>query len=352
MHTYLGNSLTLSYLASFVAALLLSMLFTFVMMKALPMLGIVDKPDARKIHKKPMPRMGGPAIYVAFVIPMLLLYYFDTPQKGIIIGGGIVLAVGVVDDIFGVRATVKLLVLFLLTLLLKRYGLAANLPFERIGIDREIGNTVVSLLWIVGITSAMNALDHMDGLAGGVSLVACLSYLAVSLQTSNFFWGLLSVCLAGSLSGFLCFNWHPARIFMGDSGSFFLGFTLAAVGLMGGWSENPVKAATIPILILSLPIFDLGYVILSRWMNGTTKTVFEAITYCGKDHIGHRMMTTGLGQAKAAALVCLFSATVSISALTIRRVDAFGVFLLLLQISCMYMLLLSIMRGSRSARGI
>lgn len=334
-----------SYLGCAVLAFILSSVFTLVLVKILPRFGILDKPNERKIHKHPIPRMGGPAICFAFVIPMIVLGYYDNTQKGIIIGGGVALLVGILDDIYGVKATVKLLVLFLLTLLLRKYGLATNLPFYKLGLPNEITNILVSLFWIVGVTSAINALDHMDGLASSVSLIACLSYLAVSLQTGDYFWGLVSISLAGSLLGFLCFNWNPAKIFMGDSGSFFLGFTLSSIGVMGGWSENSLKSAFIPILILSLPIFDLIYVIISRYWNGTTKTIVEAIIYCGKDHIGHRLMKLGLKQKMTAIVVCVFCSAISISSLTIRNASNFEVFLLVLQILLMYFALVLLMNG-------
>jgi len=297
-------------------------------------------------HTKAMytPRMGGLGIYIAFVCPMLMLYYFDDTQKGIMLGSGIALLIGILDDVWGVKATIKLISIFLLTLLLKKYGVTSNLPFQKFGVNSDIANTVVSLVWIAGITSAINALDHMDGLAGGVSLVACLSYFAVSLQTYNFFWGLISISLAGAMLGFLFFNKNPAKIFMGDSGSFFIGFTLAATGLMGGWSSNPIKASIIPVLILSLPIFDLAFVIISRHLNGTTKTLREAITYCGKDHIGHRMIKLGFSQKSAAWIICIFSLAVSISAITVRNLSGCEALLILFQIVLMYLVVLLMMK--------
>jgi UDP-GlcNAc:undecaprenyl-phosphate GlcNAc-1-phosphate transferase len=331
-------------LASFFIALILSLAITFLLLKILPFLGILDHPNERKIHLKAVPRMGGFGIYCAFVAPMLLLHYFDNTQKGIIIGAGIAMLIGILDDIKGVPALIKLIALLLLTLLLKQYGIVSTLPFHKIGLDNNITNILVSMLWIVGITSAMNALDHMDGLAAGISFIACLSYLAVSIQMSNFFWGLLAVSLAGSLLGFLCFNWNPAKIFMGDSGSFFIGFTLAATGLMGGWSSNPLKATIIPILILSLPIVDLAYVLISRYKNGTTKSIAKAITYCGKDHIGHRIMKVGLSQKSSAGIILFFSATISISALKIRSSTVFESLLLFLQVGCMYFVFLFFLR--------
>lgn len=327
------------YIFAFTVALFLSLFLTGVSVFLLKKLNIMDWPGHRKIHTKPVPRMGGVAIYIAFIIPMIAIMYFDDTQKGIIIGSGIALLVGAVDDIWHVSAVIKLISLFTLTILIWRYGVVTSFPFHRIGLNSEIINLLITMLWLTGICSAVNALDHMDGLAGGVSLIAAFAYFAVSVQTGQFFWGLLSISLAGSLLGFLCFNRHPAKIFMGDSGSFFLGFSLASIGIMGGWSENPVKAAIIPTAVLSIPIFDLCYVIVSRVLNGTTNSIKDSITYCGKDHIGHRLCKLGLSQPVAVKMVFLISATVAISALVIRRADFLESMLLFIQIVMIYILL-------------
>jgi len=304
---------------------------------------VLDHPDPRKIHTTPTPRMGGVAIYIAFVIPMVLVMYFDRPQQGIIIGSGIALLIGAMDDIWGVSAVIKLIALFLLTVLIWKFGVITNLPFERFGLPHEISNLILTMLWLTGITSAMNALDHMDGLAGGIAVVAAWAYFAVSLQTQQYFWGLISIALIGSLLGFLFFNRHPAKIFMGDSGSFFLGFSLAAIGIMGGWSKNPIKASVVPVAILSVPIFDLCYVIFFRRFNGTTHSLKEAIVYCGKDHIGHRLTDLGFTQVGAVRVVYLISATIAASALVLRHTEILETILLLIQIFMVYIVVIALM---------
>jgi UDP-GlcNAc:undecaprenyl-phosphate GlcNAc-1-phosphate transferase len=309
---------------------------------------VMDQPDLRKIHKIPVPRMGGVVIYIAFVLPMLLLWNFSNPQKGIIIGAGIALLIGMADDLWGVPAYIKLIALFVLTLLIWRFGVITSLPFDKICCVSPMMSTflnlIITMLWIAGICSSINALDHMDALAGGISICAAAAYLAVSLRTGQAFWGLMSIGLIGSLAGFLIYNRHPAKIFMGDSGSLCLGFSLAAIGIMGGWSQNPIKAIVVPVAILSLPIFDLAYVIISRRLDGTTKTIMESITYCGKDHIGHRLCKMGFSQMSAVRIIYLIAVTIAISALVIRNTDSLESFLLLLQIFLVYIILMIFMR--------
>ncbi|MBN1864033.1 MAG: undecaprenyl/decaprenyl-phosphate alpha-N-acetylglucosaminyl 1-phosphate transferase [Victivallales bacterium] len=337
------------YSMTLVSAFLASLAMTPAAILALLKFNIMDIPDERKIHKKPVPRMGGVAIYAAFAVPLVVFSLFGKisdpePLIGILLGGGIALLIGCADDIWHVPAILKLVALVALTLLIWRFGVITNMPIDSlIGIDNEILNTslnlVLTTLWIVGVTSAMNALDHMDSLAGGVSIVASLTYFAVSLQTGQTQWALISLALIGSLAGFLCYNVHPARVFMGDSGSFFLGFSLATIGIFGGWSSNPVKAAIIPVAVLSVPIFDLVYVIVSRRIAGTTSSISESIRYCGKDHIGHRLMDLGFPAPSAAALICFIAATVSISSLTIRHANYLESTLLLIQIIMIFVTL-------------
>lgn len=331
------------YIFSFMLSFAVSFVLIPIIITVLRKLDILDRPDHRKVHKAPIPRMGGIAIYIGFVIPMLFIMFYDNPQKGIVYGAGIALVVGAIDDILGISAIIKLIVLFALTLLIGRYGVITSFPFHYIGLNDYLCNTALTALWIVGICSAMNALDHMDGLAGGIAAIAAITYFMVSVTTGQVFWGLMSISLLGALCGFLIYNRHPARIFMGDSGSFFLGFSLASIGVMGGWSEVPVKGAVIPLAVLSLPVFDLAYVILYRRFTGVTKSIAESITYCGKDHIGHRLTNIGFSVPNAVRLVYLVSATVSISALTIRNTNFYESILLAFQIALIYIMLLILM---------
>jgi UDP-GlcNAc:undecaprenyl-phosphate GlcNAc-1-phosphate transferase len=332
-----------TYLLVFTVAVALSFVLTAISLRVLPRLGIMDQPNERKLHTTPVPRMGGVAVYVAFALSMVLSGQLDGPQKGVIIGSGVALLIGMVDDIRGVPAPVKLVFLFLLTLLMHEFDVATNLPCPIPGISPNLFNLAVTMLWLTGICSAMNALDHMDALAGGIAVIAALSYVAVSIQTGQMLWGLTSIALVGGLVGFLWYNRHPAQIFLGDSGSFFLGFSLAAIGIMGGWSERPVKAAIVPIAVLSLPIFDFIYVLVVRHVQGTTHGLREAISYCGKDHFGHRLLGMGFRQVAAARLAYLLAATVAISALVLRDTEGLEAWLLVIQVIMIYSVLSTIM---------
>lgn len=339
------------YCLTLAVSFAVSCALTFILIHVLKKLDIMDKPDPRKIHKKPIPRMGGIAIYVGFIVPMFIGMDFSGPQLGIMIGSGLALLIGVFDDIWHVPATFKLIFLFLLTLLIWRFGIVTNFPFP-MEKYRDTINIILTMLWLTGLCSAINAIDHMDGLAAGISTIASLTYLAVSLQSGQWIWGLVSISMIGSLLGFLLFNRHPAKIFMGDSGSFFLGFSLGAIGIMGGWSKNPIKSAIIPFAVLSIPIMDLLYVIITRRLTGITNSLKESITYCGKDHIGHRFYRFGFTQVNSVRIIYLVSATVSISALIIRYTGEVESFLLLFQILMIYIIIFILMRHPKQHNSI
>ena len=346
------------YPVIFIASLLVALILMPVIIWLLIRFDIMDHPDHRKIHVKPIPRMAGVAIYLAFAFPLLFFFTQNgLPEawKGVLYGSGIALLIGCADDIWGIPAVIKLIALFLLTLFIWHFGIITNLPICKFfGIENVFlhtaSNLVITMLWLVGICSAINALDHMDGLAGGVSIIAAFAYFSVSIQTGQAEWAIITLALMGSLLGFLCYNKHPAKVFMGDSGSFFLGFSLASIGIMGGWSENPIKAGIIPIAILSVPIFDLCYVIITRRLNGTTNSIRESITYCGKDHIGHRLYNMGFSQARSAFLVFLVAFAISISALTIRQANYLESILLLIQIIMIYVIMAIFMEIVTSVR--
>lgn len=333
-----------TYLIAGICSLVLSVILMPVTIFLLKKFNVLDIPNKRKIHSEPIPRMAGITMFIAFAVPVLILSPDNIKWQGVIYGSGIALLIGCADDIWGVPAVIKLICLFGLTLFIWHFGIITNLPVTKIfGIVNEkiniACNLVITMLWLTGICSAVNALDHMDGLAGSVSLVAACAYLAVSMQSNQLEWAVVSIALIGSLIGFLLFNIHPAKVFMGDSGSFFLGFSLASIGIMGGWSPNPIKAAVIPIAVLSMPIFDLFFVIIIRMLNGTTNSILESIKYCGKDHIGHRLKKMGFSQRICVSIVCLVSVTISISALVIRHTLFWESLLLLIQIFMIYIIL-------------
>lgn len=304
-----------SYTELFLAGCAISLIATPLVQYLAKKIGALDYPGPEKIHRKVTPRLGGIAVALGFLIPTLCRWPQLGAEKGVIVGGLISLAIGIVDDLHRLSAVIKLLVIFLVTIILARFGVILHLfPVWWL-------NLVFTMVWITGVISAVNALDHMDGLVPGIAVIASLAFSAVAVQIGSWTWGVLAVTLAGSALGFLRYNFHPATIFLGDSGSFFIGYTLAVLGVLGQWSTNPFKSAIIPIIILGLPLFDLAYVIVVRQINGLTKSIKEIITFNGKDHFTHRLLGLGFSKTDAVLFGYLVAACLSSGAVIMRNLS-------------------------------
>ena len=314
------------YIQVGVSAFLLSALLMPVAIIVLRRLGVVDRVAADKIHDRPVPRGGGIVIFIAFAVAVVLPWYRDHPMIGVLIGAGICLLVGAIDDIRGgIPAVWKFLTLLAVTCIMSFYGVKLNL-FP----NHPIVDLVITMLWIVGVTSAFNGIDNMDGLASGVAAIVATMYLVIALQaflavgteTSLSWFGMLASGLIGANLGFLIYNFRPARIFMGDSGSFFLGFTLAALGVMGEWTEARITSCTIPILILGVPIFDFAYILIARIIRGDTRSLRAVIEHCATDHLSHRLTWIGFSQRKAVLFIYLIAGALGITGLLLRNSDS------------------------------
>jgi len=287
--------------------------------------GMMDQPNARKVHTVPIPRLGGVAIYGAFMLGLILFAdRFYIPQLiSIIVGATWVSFLGLWDDRVGLNAWIKLLGQVFAALLLILTGVTVDL------IHQPIVDAAITLVWIVGITNAMNLLDNMDGLAGGVAAIAAGFFLLIALRNGQYLVGSLSAALFGAAIGFLIYNFNPASIFMGDAGSLFLGFVLAAVGLKLRFITQPLAETWfIPILVLGLPIFDTTLVFISRLRRG-----LNPLMHPGKDHISHRLVERGMTRREAVLLLYLVACTLGSLAMFCLQIgtwQALGVFALVI----------------------
>jgi len=262
--------------------------------------GTLDYPQARKIHLAPMPLLGGAAIYIAFILALLLFgdRFYISQAVGIFLGATIISFFGVWDDRGRVHPLLKLAVgQPLAALILWASGVRVTfLPHPAL-------NLAVTILWVVGISSALNLLDNMDGLSGGVGAIASAFFLLLAAMSGQYLVGSLAAALTGACIGFLYYNFNPASIFMGDAGSLFLGFILAAVGIKLRFPSNvPVVTWMIPVLVLGRPIFDTTLVVIARLRRG-----LNPLTTPGKDHVAHRLVAMGWTQREAVLglyLVC------------------------------------------------
>ena len=283
-----------SFLLMAASALIIAIGGTPLVRYAALQLGILDQPSARKIHSAPVPLMGGAAIYVAFIAALALWgeRSYVNEVVGIFVGATLVSLVGALDDSRGVGSYVKLLVQVVAACILIFSGVQVRLFDGFLDI-------VLTLVWVVGVTNAFNLLDNKDGLSSGVATISAAFFTLLAAMSDQYLVGTLAAALCGACIGFLVYNWNPARVFMGDTGSLFLGFLLAAVGIKLRFPANTASITwMIPILVLALPVFDTALVCISRLRRGK-----NPLTTAGKDHVSHRLALR-TGSQREAVLLC------------------------------------------------
>ncbi|MCL5807563.1 MAG: undecaprenyl/decaprenyl-phosphate alpha-N-acetylglucosaminyl 1-phosphate transferase [Deltaproteobacteria bacterium] len=284
--------------------------------------GIVDTPGGRKIHGIVTPLLGGVAIIVSFVSGLLANMILDERDIALVTGGAVVAIVGLIDDWKGIRARYKLMVQVLVVIFLIRSGIILNLfpPYTQWG---YLLNALFSIIWVVGLTNAMNFIDGMDGLAAGVSAIISLFLGLVAFQTSQPFMGWIAIAMLGSCLGFLPFNFRlhrQASIFLGDAGSTFFGFVLSALAIKAEWADNnPIVSFATPVLIFWVLIYDMAYISIERIVSGKVKNFQDWIDYVGTDHIHHRLLAIFGDRRKVVFFIFFLCATLGISAITLRN---------------------------------
>ena len=283
----------MGYIITFFFSLIVSLVLTPIVRRAMLKLGILDMPNESRWHRQPVALMGGIAIFISFVLVALLRVELKREILVILLGGGIIFVLGLLDDLFGSYPRIKFAVQVFVGFGTVYFGVASKvLPFSWMNIS-------LTLIWIVVLTNALNLLDNMDGLSSGITIIAVLAIFGLSLQKGETNVALLSLALAGSCLGFLRYNFNPAKIFMGDCGSLFLGYMLATLAVLGGWQRSSPLAGTFlsPILILGVAILDTTLVTILRLKHG--RMPWQG----GRDHSSHRLVSILSGNEKGAVLV-------------------------------------------------
>ena len=281
-------------------ALAVALIMTPVAKWLAPKVGAVDKPDARKVHSKIMPRMGGLGIFAGFMVGGIFYAGMNSQTIGLFLSTTIVFLVGIIDDMKTLSAYVKLLGQIVAALVFVAFGGYVKYltnPFGGDLIFLDFWGIPVTIIWLVGICNAVNLIDGLDGLAGGVSTISAFTMAVVSYSSGHTLASALCLVLAFSTIGFLRYNFSPAQIFMGDSGSLTLGFVLAAISIMGFAKGATVIALIIPILILGIPIFDTFFAIVRR--AAEHKPIFQP----DKGHLHHRLLALGLSHKQTVVII-------------------------------------------------
>lgn len=301
-----------TYIVVFAGVLLLAVVGTPLARKLGLRLNTLDQPDpTRKVHTVPTPRLGGVAIFLSTLIVTLLLgeRYNVSQLAGTLIGATLMSFMGFWDDRFSLSAGVKLAGQLIALALLIITGVSISV------LPHPILNLLATALWVVGITNAFNLLDNMDGLSGGIAAIAAAHFALMCAFTGQYLVGALAVAVMAACVGFLIYNWTPATIFMGDSGSLFLGFVLASIGIKVNFPDNiPIVTWMIPLLVLAVPIFDTTLVTISRLKRG-----LNPLTTPGVDHTSHRLTYAGLTRHEAVLVLYVSALVVGLVAIFVTR---------------------------------
>lgn len=273
-------------------------------------IGAIDVPkDARRMHKKPTPRIGGLAIFSGFLLASLMFCQLSPSLIAIYIGGLIIVAVGVIDDVFRISPWVKLIAQIGVALIAVSQGVVVeyiNLFGDYIHFG--IWSVPITVLWIVGLTNAINLIDGLDGLACGVSAICSASIFLVMVLKGDMASAAITATLVGACLGFLPFNSNPAKIFMGDTGALFLGYTMAIISISGVFKLHTVISFVIPLSIFGLPLFDTAFAFIRRIIHG--KSPFAA----DRGHLHHKLIDMGFNQKQSVHILYAICAILGTSA--------------------------------------
>lgn len=306
--------------------------------------GLMDQPNARKIHSHPIPRLGGVAIWICTILSFLSLivmnlisYPHRSLLSGLLLGSSLIFLLGLIDDIYGLEAKFKFVIQITIASIVFSLGVKITtifIPFIGLVDLHPILSFFGTIAWIVGISNAVNFIDGVDGLAGSVITISSvtLGLIAVALVPSDVVSSIIAFILAGSMLGFLTYNFHPAKIFMGDSGALFAGFLLSVLSIMYQMKSSDIRMY-MPLLILAVPIFDILFSSFRRILKGTSPFVADA------EHIHHKLLKFGLSQNKAVLVLVVFSIIMGSIATYIAASDTTKYFLYAVIISVVMIIL-------------
>ena len=345
----IDNSLTLTSLFAFILALAIS----FACTPAVRMLAIkikaVDVPkDNRRMHKVPIPRMGGLAIFAGFLVSVLFFVPLGTEFRSILIGALILVVLGIIDDIVSLKPKTKFAGQIIAALIPALSGVSIHgivNPFVP-GQYSTLGifSIPLTVIWIVGITNAVNFIDGLDGLACGVSAIATVTMFIIAVLFGEIYIALMMAALAGACLGFLPYNMNPAKIFMGDTGSMFLGYILATVSIQGLFKFYAVISFAVPFILLGLPIFDTGFAIVRRLLKG------QSPLQADRGHVHHRLIDLGFDQKQSVAILYAFSALMGLTAVILARTNESKLIILAIAVLVCFFLAMSLMSFEKHHR--
>ena len=304
-------------LVALAVAAVISYLATPFVKKLAFKIGAVDVPkDNRRMHKKPIPRLGGLAIVIAFLLCTFLFVKLEKQMQGILLGAIIILVVGVLDDCLALPALPKFFAQIAAATIVVMHGCEIRYvtnPFSVVPFDLGWLAGPVTVFWIVLMTNAVNFIDGLDGLAVGVSGISTATMLVIALLLGEESVAVVLAALLGACIGFIPYNFNPAQIFMGDTGSTFLGFVLASISVQGLFKMYAVISFMVPFLILGVPFFDVSFAVIRRLAKGQNPMTAD------RGHIHHRLIDMGLSQKQSVAIVYMLTGVLGLAAVLLAN---------------------------------
>ena len=314
----IDSALLVKMLLSLVAAFIISFAATPVVKAFAQKVGAIDVPtEARRVHDHPIPRLGGLAIFLGFLLSVILFADIDRQIRGILIGAVIIVATGAIDDVISLRALTKLIIQIFVAIIAVLHGVVIevvmnpNVFAAADNISLGILAIPITILWIVAVTNAVNLIDGLDGLAVGVSTIASVTMLVVALVVSEPNVAVILACLAGACVGFMPYNLNPAKIFMGDTGALLLGFVLSTMSVVGMFKFYAIVSFFVPVLALAVPIMDTSFAFMRRILKGQNPMKPD------RGHFHHRLLDMGMSQKQAVATLYTVSIILGVSAVVL-----------------------------------
>jgi len=332
-----------------VAALVVSLAATPLVKWFANRIGAIDVPkDSRRVHKSPIPRLGGLAIFIGFMLSVLLLADITLQVRGILIGAVLIVIIGVIDDMIRLPALIKLIVQIIAALVAVWHGVVIDtfsnpivFSASRYIILRSF-SIPVTVIWIVAITNSVNLIDGLDGLAVGVSTISSIAMLIISLMVSEINDALIMAALTGACLGFMPYNFNPAKIFMGDTGALLLGYILATMSILGLFKFYAVVSFAAPFLVLALPLFDTSFAFFRRLLKGKNPMSPD------RGHFHHRLLDMGLSQKQAVLVLYTISGILGIAAVVVATSDKIRALILVIALLIATVIVYFVYRGTRT----
>jgi len=313
-------------------------------------IGAMDVPkDSRRVHKSPIPRLGGLAIFIGFLLSVLLFADITLQIRGILIGAVIIVILGVIDDIVSLRAYIKLVVQIIAAIVAVYHGIVIEVfSNPLVFAEAELWflgyfSIPITILWIVGITNSVNFIDGLDGLAVGVSTISSIVMLviAVMVPDADANVAIIMAALAGACIGFLPYNFNPAKIFMGDTGALLLGYVLATVSIIGLFKFYAIVSFAAPFLVLAVPFFDTSFAFFRRLLKGQNPMSAD------RGHLHHRLIDFGLNQKQAVTVLYAVSGLLGLVAVVITTRSEIRALILIIAVVIAAAIVFFVFKGKR-----